>query len=147
MSVEVRWTGSYPCLCCGTWILKVNGKNVSEKIPDELRHEPMGTYGTYSYWHFAGWEEKFKEYQDGMKCERWVEANKSWLSAGALRSIWGWSIMSHCKTDRVTALEALRWDCQMFPELKMNQRSTYARMLDLFLQKALKRGWHSGTGK
>ena len=77
MTVTARWTGSYPCLCCGTWILKVNGKNVSEKIPDELRHEPMGTYGTYSYWYFAGWEEKFKEYQDGMKCERWVEANKA----------------------------------------------------------------------
>lgn len=81
ITVTARWTGSYPCLCCGTWILKVNGKNASEKIPDELRHEPMGTYGTYSYWYFAGWEEKFKEYQDGMKCERWVEANKSWLDA------------------------------------------------------------------
>ena len=39
----------------------------------------MGTYGTYSYWYFAGWEEKFKEYQDGMKFDQWVEANKSWL--------------------------------------------------------------------
>ena len=32
-------------------------------------------------------------------------------------------------------------------ELKMDKRSIYVRMLDLFLQKALKRGWHSGTGK
>lgn len=61
--------------------MKVNGKDVSEKIPDELRHEPMGTYGTYSYWYFVGWEEKFKKYQDGMKCEQWVEANKNWLDA------------------------------------------------------------------
>lgn len=56
-------------------------------------------------------------------------------------------IMSHCKTDRMTTLEVLKWDCQMFPELKMDKRSIYVRMLDLFLQKALKRGWHSGTGK
>lgn len=49
-------------------------------------------------------------------------------------------IMSHCKTDRMTTLEVLKWDCQMFPELKMDKRSIYVRMLDLFLQKALKRG-------
>lgn len=61
--------------------MKVNGENVSEKIPERCRHEPMGTYGTYGYWYFAGWEENFKEYTDGLKCEEWIEANQNWLDA------------------------------------------------------------------
>lgn len=31
--VEAKWSGLYPCLCSGEWTLKVNGKDVSDKIP------------------------------------------------------------------------------------------------------------------
>lgn len=45
--VEAHWNGSYPCLCFGEWMLKVNGKDTLNKIPDELRKDSMNTYGIY----------------------------------------------------------------------------------------------------
>ena len=35
--VVANYTGTYPNLCVGEWTLKVNGKDVSDKIPEELR--------------------------------------------------------------------------------------------------------------
>ena len=46
--VEAEWTGCYPRLCSGKWILKVGGVNVSDKIPEDLQRSPMNTYGTYT---------------------------------------------------------------------------------------------------
>ena len=59
MKVEAKWTGNYPNLCSGQWILKVNNIDVSHLIPEDLRNEPMNTYRTYLCWHFNNnWEEK-----------------------------------------------------------------------------------------
>lgn len=77
--VEAKWSGSYPCLCFGEWTLKVNGKDVSKKIPEDLRNSSMNTYGTYQSWHFENWLEVFEDYTDGLECEEWIEANKEWL--------------------------------------------------------------------
>lgn len=48
MKVEAKWTGSYPCLCSGEWILKINNIDVSNLIPEELRTSSMNTFGSYS---------------------------------------------------------------------------------------------------
>ena len=45
--VEAYWSGKYPCLCLGEWRLKVNNKDVTDKIPVSLRRGEMNTYGTY----------------------------------------------------------------------------------------------------
>ena len=50
--VEAYWSGKYPCLCFGEWRLKVNNKDVTDKIPVSLRKREMNTYGTYQSWHF-----------------------------------------------------------------------------------------------
>lgn len=50
--VEAYWSGKYPCLCFGEWRLKVNNKDVTDKIPISLRKREMNTYGTYQRWHF-----------------------------------------------------------------------------------------------
>lgn len=80
MSVEAKWSGEYPCLCFGEWTLKVNGKDVSSKIPKNLRKYSMNTIGTYQRWDFNNAElEMFEDYDDGLECEEWILENKEWL--------------------------------------------------------------------
>lgn len=79
MKVEAKWTGGYPNLCSGQWILKVNNKDVSKLIPSELRNEPMNTYKTYRSWHFVNWQEVWNLYEEGLFCDEWIKKNKEWL--------------------------------------------------------------------
>jgi hypothetical protein len=80
MKVEAKWSGRYPNLCRGEWTLLIDGKNVSDKIPKDLRNEPMNTKDIYSSWRFGiDWEVKCDNYQDGLKCEDWIKENKEWL--------------------------------------------------------------------
>lgn len=80
MKVEAKWTGEYPNYCSGEWILKVNNKNVSHLIPEELRNEPMNTYGLYKCWYFNNnWEEVCDLYEDGLSCNNWIKENEEWL--------------------------------------------------------------------
>ena len=78
--VEAEWTGCYPRLCSGNWILKVGGVNVSDKIPEDLQRSPMNTYGTYTSQHFnEEWLEVFENYTDGLHEKEWLKEKKSWL--------------------------------------------------------------------
>ena len=79
--VNAYWSGSYPCLCSGTWTLEVNGVDVSSLIPEELRHDEMNTFGSYQSWHFNDdWLEEFENYNDGLMCDQWIKKNKYWLN-------------------------------------------------------------------
>lgn len=80
MSVKAYWSGRYPCLCYGTWRLIVDGEDVSDMIPEDLRDKPMNTFGTYSTWYFNDWVEEFDSYEDGLTCEDWIRENDYWLS-------------------------------------------------------------------
>ena len=78
--VEAHWNGEWPCLCYGKWTLKVNGDDVPDKIPKNLRKSEMNTYGVYQSWHFdENYMEEFEDYEDGLDCEEWIEPNKEWL--------------------------------------------------------------------
>ena len=79
MDIQVEWTGKWPCLCYGEWILMIDGEDKSYLIPEELRKDKMGTYGVYFSWHFEDWEEVWTKYENGMKCDEWIEHNKYWL--------------------------------------------------------------------
>lgn len=39
--IEAIWTGKPKSLCIGKWILKVDGRDVSDKIPDDLKRHNM----------------------------------------------------------------------------------------------------------
>lgn len=79
--IKAEWSGSYPNLCRGEWTIWVDGKDVSEKIPKNLRKDCMNTYGIYQYWYFdEKGNEIFEDYEDGLKCEEWIEKNKYWLA-------------------------------------------------------------------
>lgn len=73
---EVTWTGAYPNLCSGEWVILKNGVRV--EIPAEFRNASMNTFGTYSTWHFENWEEVFEDYEDGLIFEEWIKVN-SWV--------------------------------------------------------------------
>jgi hypothetical protein len=78
--VKAKWSGSYPCLCCGEWTLEVNGVDVSKYIPAELKDGEMNTYKTYERWYFGDdWDVITEDYQDGLMCNEWIEENKYWL--------------------------------------------------------------------
>ena len=79
-STEAFWSGAYPNLCSGKWSLLVNGVNVSEHIPEDLRKAPMNIRNTYTSWYFDDtYAEAYEEYEDGLDCWDWIEKNKGWL--------------------------------------------------------------------
>lgn len=79
--VKAIWNGEWPCLCYGEWTLIVDGKDVSDHIPDELRNSHMNTYGTYYRWYFDdNYLEDWEPYEDGLEKEAWIEENEDWLS-------------------------------------------------------------------
>lgn len=76
--IEVKWTGSYPCLCSGEWILKIDGEDYSDNIP--FRYSDANTYNTYYTWHFGeDWDEQWDTYDDGLQKEAWIAKHKNWL--------------------------------------------------------------------
>lgn len=70
---EVEWTGSYPNRCSGEWVITKNGQRI--ELPEDLKKSPMGTFGTYSTWHFENWNEVFDDYDDGLDFDEWIVAN------------------------------------------------------------------------
>ena len=77
--ITAKWTGCYPCLCNGEWIITVGGEKVD--LPDDVRTSPMGTYGTYNTWTFnEDWSVVWSQYEDGLDFESWIQENRSWVS-------------------------------------------------------------------
>ena len=79
---EAKWTGEYPTLCFGEWRLYKNGVDISQKIPEDLRCESMGTYGEYSSWSFDdNYLELFDTYTDGLDVADWIAENDCWVDS------------------------------------------------------------------
>jgi hypothetical protein len=75
--ITVEWTGHYPCLCHGEWVITVNGEKVD--LPEDVIDSPMNTAGIYRTWHFGdNWSEEWEFYSDGLDFEDWV-AQAGWL--------------------------------------------------------------------
>lgn len=77
---KAKWSGKWPNLCRGCWTLHRDGKDISEKIPEYLKQQPMQTFGTYNSWHFRkNWEVVWKSYESGLSSAEWREENQEWL--------------------------------------------------------------------
>ena len=75
-NIEVEWTGKFPNLCSGQWIIRVNGEDVSHLLPEDIRHEPMNTYREYHSWYFdEDFCEDWKKYFSGIKYPKWIKKN------------------------------------------------------------------------
>ena len=79
--IKIEWTGGWPSLCIGEWVIEIDGVNCSDKIPEKLRVSDMGTEGTYKSWCFADDEldVEWSFYADGLDENDWIDANKYWL--------------------------------------------------------------------
>lgn len=54
--------------------------DISNLIPEDLRHEPMYTDGQYNSWYFdENYCEQFETYRDGFDYEDWCKENESWI--------------------------------------------------------------------
>jgi len=76
LNVEAIWTGSYPALCCGEWIIKVNGKEI--EIPEDRKKSPMYTKKTYRQLVDV-LNEEFKSFKGGLNEADWINKNRGWL--------------------------------------------------------------------
>ena len=80
-SYEADWSGEYPCLCSGEWKLFQNGRDISDKIPEDLRTRDMNTYGFYDYWEFdENYNEYWYSYTDGLRFDDWILENR-WVKS------------------------------------------------------------------
>ena len=76
--IEVEWTGRYPNLCSGHWIISVNGKPLP--VPRPNSEDNMRTLKDYQTWRFnEDWSEEWEDYEDGMGFNMWSVANVEWI--------------------------------------------------------------------
>lgn len=75
--LQVEWTGCYPCLCYGEWIIKYN--DIELYVPEKVKHNCMNTFKEYDSWHFEDWDEVWTTYEDGLHKEEWLERNMNWI--------------------------------------------------------------------
>lgn len=76
--LEVEWTGSYPSLCFGEWVIKYDG--IELNMPDYIKKCDMGTYGEYSSWYFdENMSECDESYYDGLDEANWIVKNYDWI--------------------------------------------------------------------
>lgn len=76
--VEAVWTGKWPCLCYGEWILTIDGREIN--LPESVKDSPMNTEGKYRRWHFENWIEVWETYTSGLPFDEWATENQPWLS-------------------------------------------------------------------
>lgn len=87
MKIECEWTGAWPCLCSGQWILFVDGVDMSDTIP--FQGEPAGTFGEYASWHFdEDYLEVWDSYKSGRGCDEWCKEYAEWLGSIAPSEDW-----------------------------------------------------------
>ena len=75
LNVKVQWTGRYPCLCFGEWIVAING--VVVPLPENKRKCEMNTRKEYESVDML--TEEVEYYWDGMRERRWIRLNRDWL--------------------------------------------------------------------
>jgi len=69
--IQIEYTGVYPNLCSGEWIVTVNDKKIN--IGDQSQGE-KDTYISYSTWHFEGWIDVWDDHEDGLEFSEWCQS-------------------------------------------------------------------------
>ena len=83
--IKVEWTGSYPCLCSGRWVITIDGNDVSDCIPVDLQGSPMNTENDYRQWHFEDWEVVWETVHQGLPFDAWLAKNQ-WVKSLPINS-------------------------------------------------------------
>lgn len=78
-TLEVTWTGSYPNLCGGEWIIRYGG--VYLNVPERYKDVSMYTARAYETWYFnEDYIEDWEDNYDGLEEEEWIESNREWVT-------------------------------------------------------------------
>lgn len=78
MKFKVEWTGTYPNLCSGEWLIWFD--DIPLELPNEIVNEHMNTEGVYEEWFFDDdYMEVFESYEDGLDFPSWYNENRDWL--------------------------------------------------------------------
>lgn len=68
----VKWTGKYPNLCQGNWVITVDGKVLPYTDEEDFMSQHMNTRNHFQTWRFKrDYEVEWEDYQDGLECEAW----------------------------------------------------------------------------
>lgn len=74
----VEWTGCYPCLCYGEWVIKYDGIELT--VPEDYKEVPMDTFGEFGTWYFnEEYMEEWDYYEDGWEKDVWIKRNLDWI--------------------------------------------------------------------
>lgn len=74
-SIIVRYTGRYPNLCSGEWLIYING--VKHQTPF-MYGEDAETWGFYKPWYVKTTRWDFTFY-DGLTAHEWIYQHAKWL--------------------------------------------------------------------
>lgn len=78
--LEVIWTGQFPYLCYGEWVMKYDGIELT--VPDDMKETPMFTFGEFGKWCFnEDFMEEWDFYEDGDTKEIWIHRNSEWVTS------------------------------------------------------------------
>jgi len=76
--ITVEWTGSFPNLCAGSWLITIGGVLID--LPEDVKNAPMGIHNTYPTWGFTeNWDEEWTDYEDGDTYKEWLTRHSNWL--------------------------------------------------------------------
>jgi len=76
MEITTEYTGSYPCLCSGEWLITIDNQLIKSMDSDSkyLLQSPMNTEGTYQSWYFGNdYDAIWKDYTAGVPFLEWLD--------------------------------------------------------------------------
>lgn len=80
-NVKAEWTGGYPNLCRGEWIILVDGIKLSG-----IGSDHFDTYGDFESWSFDdNWSECFESYTSGAFFHEWKQNHPNGLIESLIR--------------------------------------------------------------
>lgn len=68
--VTAKWTGSFPNLCSGEWIIHVDAIRLVN-----IGNDNFETFGSYENVYLEGWHEFSETYDDGLMFDEWKNSN------------------------------------------------------------------------
>lgn len=79
-NITVEWTGSYPNLCSGEWLIRIDNKLIidpNRQNYGSLLKSRMDTRKEYSTWSFGeNWDENWDYYYSGKNFSDWCNSEK-----------------------------------------------------------------------
>lgn len=83
MNIDVKYEHKPYDRCHGTWFVSIDGIDVSDKIPEDIRVGNMETENNYSYFYYNEDEKdpiRAEYNKRGLDESEWIKKNDYWLN-------------------------------------------------------------------